>query len=290
MRWRGGKKYGGIEDRRGMRGGGVAGGGLGVIALGLIGYFVFGLDPNMVMQVANQVVPQEQQAGQQGTPQDEMGQFVDAILSSTTDVWNAEFAADGMTYEPPQPLVLFEGATGTQCGTGQAAMGPFYCPLDRRIYIDLSFFQELSTRFGAPGDFAQAYVIAHEVGHHVQTILGTSDQVRAARARAGSEAAANQYSVAQELQADCYAGIWASNVSAVSGGEVALEAGDFAEGQRAAEAIGDDTLQREAQGRVVPDSFTHGSAEQRQTWLLRGYESGDPDACDTFAALQNGTL
>ncbi len=186
--------------------------------------------------------------------------------------------------------MLFEGATGTQCGTGQAAMGPFYCPLDRRIYIDLSFFQELSTRFGAPGDFAQAYVIAHEVGHHVQTILGTSHQVRAAQVRAGSEAAANQYSVAQELQADCFAGIWAANVAAVSGGEVALEAGDFAEGQRAAQAIGDDTLQRETQGRVVPDSFTHGSAEQRQTWLLRGFETGDPDACDTFAALQNGTL
>jgi predicted metalloprotease len=274
-----------------MRSSGMAGGGLGVIALGLIGYFVFGLDPTMVMNVANQVVPQqEQQAGEVGTPEDQMGQFVDAILTSTTDVWEVEFANNGQVYEPPNPLVLFEGATGTQCGTGQSAMGPFYCPLDRRIYIDLSFFQELTTRFGAPGDFAQAYVLAHEVGHHVQTLLGTSEQVRAAQGRAGSEAEANQYSVAQELQADCYAGVWASRVDDVTGGAVALEQGDFAEGQRAAQAIGDDTLQREPQGRVVPDSFTHGTAEQRQTWLARGFETGDPDACDTFGAMQNGTL
>ena len=291
MRWRRGRRYGRIEDRRGMRTGGLAGGGLGILAVGLIGYFVFGLDPQMVMQVANQVAgPGAQQPGQVGTPEDEMGQFVDAILSSTTDVWTQEFAADGANYQPPNPLVLYTGATGTQCGMGQAAMGPFYCPLDQRIYIDLSFFQELSTRFGAPGDFAEAYVIAHEVGHHIQTVLGTSGEVRRAQSAARSQAEANSYSVALELQADCYAGVWAGRVDDVTGGAVALEAGDLEEGMRAAEAIGDDTLQRQSQGTVVPDSFTHGSAEQRQTWLLRGYESGDPDACDTFAELEAGRL
>jgi predicted metalloprotease len=323
MRWKRAKRYGHIEDRRGQRGGGTfgssagrrgtrvgrrvgkrgaTGGGLGIIALALIGYFVFGLDPQAMMQIANQVAAPTQSQGQVqgqgqgqgqgnvGTPQDEMGQFVDAIISSTTDVWQAEFAADGQTYQSPNPLVLYEGATGTQCGTGQAAMGPFYCAADQRIYIDLTFFDELTTRFGAPGDFAQAYVLAHEVGHHLQTILGTSAQVRRAQGAAGSEAEANSYSVALELQADCYAGVWAQQVDNVTGGDVALDPGDLEEGRRAAEAIGDDTLQRQARGRVVPDSFTHGTAEQRQTWLLRGFETGDPDACDTFAEMERGQL
>jgi predicted metalloprotease len=324
MRWKRAKRYGQIEDRRGqsrggtfgssagMRGGrriggrGATGGGLGIIALALIGYFVFGLDPQAMMQIANQVagptqsqfpgqapgqVPSQVRGqGNVGTPQDEMGQFVDAMISSTTDVWNAEFAADGQTYQAPNPLVLYEGATGTQCGTGQSAMGPFYCPADQRIYIDLTFFDELTTRFGAPGDFAQAYVLAHEVGHHLQTILGTSGQVRRAQGAANSEAEANSYSVALELQADCYAGVWAQQVDNVTGGDVALDPGDLEEGRRAAEAIGDDTLQRQARGRVVPDSFTHGTSEQRQTWLLRGFETGDPDACDTFAEMERGRL
>jgi predicted metalloprotease len=281
MRWQGGRRYG-IEDRRGMAGVGLAGGGLGAAALGLIGYFVFGINPLVIMEAANQLAP-PQQDGRLGTPTDEAGQFVDTMLSSTTDVWRDAFGTMGRQYQPPRSLVLYEQGTATGCGLGQSAMGPFYCPADERIYLDLGFFQELARRFGAPGDFAQAYVIAHEVGHHVQHLLGMDQQVRQAQASAHSEAEANRYSVALELQADCYAGVWAKNAARVSGGQVALEPGDLEEGVRAAEAIGDDTLQRQTQGRVVPDSFTHGSSEQRMMWLNRGYEVGDPAACDTFS-------
>jgi predicted metalloprotease len=214
-----------------------------------------------------------------GTPADQAGAFVDTILSTTTDVWSSEFQG----YQPPR-LVLYDQATGTRCGTGQSAMGPFYCPLDRQIYLDLQFFQELQTRFGAPGDFAQAYVIAHEVGHHVQQLMGTADQVRRMQQQAGSRAEANRYSVALELQADCYAGVWASRAEAVSQGAVALDPGDLEEGLGAASAVGDDTLQQQSQGRVVPDSFTHGSAEQRREWLLRGYQAQNVQACDTFGS------
>ncbi|HXJ00413.1 MAG TPA: neutral zinc metallopeptidase, partial [Micropepsaceae bacterium] len=224
--------------------------------------------------------------GRTGTPQDRLGRFVDTILSSTTDVWSAEFQKMGRAYQPPNPLVLYDQATGTQCGTGESAMGPFYCPRDSRVYLDLTFFDELSMRFGAPGDFAQAYVIAHEVGHHVQNLLGVSDRVERAEARASSRANANRYSVALELQADCYAGVWAAHAAEVSGGKVALESGDLQEGLRAAAAVGDDTLQKETQGRVVPDSFTHGSAAERQHWLEEGYSTGDPKACNTFAGLR----
>jgi uncharacterized protein len=285
MRWQGGRRYG-IEDRRGMGGVGLAGGGLGAAVLGLIGYFVFGIDPTFIMDAANQVGGTNQQAGRVGTPQDQAGQFVDTVLSSTTDVWRDVFSGMGQTYTPPRSLVLYEQATGTGCGYGQAAMGPFYCPNDARVYIDLSFFQQLATRFAAPGDFAQAYVIAHEVGHHVQHVLGMDERVRQAQRAAGSEAQANRYSVALELQADCYAGVWAANVGRVTGGKVALETGDLEEGMKAASAVGDDTLQRKTQGTVVPDSFTHGSSEQRVMWLRRGYELADPAACDTFS----GTL
>jgi predicted metalloprotease len=296
MRWRTGNRHGGIEDRRGMgpggfrmggMGGPVGGGGLALLAIVLIGYFVFGIDPSTLFDsgAGRGIAVGEQEPGRVGTPQDEAGRFVDTILSSTTDVWRAEFQKQGGTYEPPASLVLYEQATGTHCGMGQSAMGPFYCPSDRRIYIDLAFFSELASRFGAPGDFARAYVIAHEVGHHVQTLTGASARVRRAQQAAGSEAEANRYSVALELQADCYAGVWAANAERVSGGRVALEAGDLEEGLRAASAVGDDTLQREAQGRVVPDSFTHGSAAERRTWLRRGYDSGDPKACDTFQGL-----
>jgi predicted metalloprotease len=190
----------------------------------------------------------------------------------------------GRTYTPPNPLVLYDQATGTQCGTGESAMGPFYCPRDLRVYLDLEFFDELSMRFGAPGDFAQAYVIAHEIGHHVQNLLGTSDKVQQAEARASSRADANRYSIALELQADCYAGVWAAHASDASGGKVALEPGDLDEGLKAAAGVGDDTLQKQTQGRVVPDSFTHGTSAQRQRWLQQGYSTGDPKACDTFAA------
>ncbi|MFA7637906.1 MAG: neutral zinc metallopeptidase, partial [Parvibaculum sp.] len=194
--------------KAGRAGGGIS---IGAIAIVLIGYFVFGVDPATLIGVVQQGQGgySTQQAGQQGTPDDERGQFVDTILSSTTDVWSALFATEGKTYRESGPLVLYTQATGTRCGMGQSAMGPFYCPADERIYIDLVFFDELVTRYGAPGEFAQAYVIAHEVGHHVQTVLGTSRQVLAARQNARSEAEANRYSVMQELQADCYAGVWA---------------------------------------------------------------------------------
>jgi predicted metalloprotease len=285
MEWDKGNRYGGVEDRRGLSRGGIAGGGIGALALGLIGYFFFGINPLTIMEIANQVTPASQEQGRVGAPSDRMGQFVDTILSSTTDVWTAEFQKMGRTYRQPDPLVLYEQATGTQCGTGQSAMGPFYCPLDRRVYLDLAFFNELETRFQAPGDFAQAYVLAHEVGHHVQNLLGTSDRVQQRERNAGSEAEANRYSVALELQADCYAGVWAAHAGEVSGGRVSLEPGDLQEGLRAAAAVGDDTLQKQTRGRVVPDSFTHGSAADRQRWLQTGYSSGDPKACDTFANL-----
>ncbi len=303
MRWRGGNEYGNVEDRRGQGGMGgmggfggmggglgpvhIGGGGmLGLIVIGLIAYFVFGVDPTQLLDGGGNSIVGEQEPGKTGTPSDEQGQFVDTILSSTTDVWRAEFRKMGRTYEQTAPLVLYDGATGTRCGTGQSAMGPFYCPNDRRIYLDLEFFNELSQRFGAPGDFARAYVIAHEVGHHVQLLLGTAERVQRAEQAAGSEPEANRYSVALELQADCYAGVWAAHASEVSNGKVALEPGDIESGLRAASAIGDDTLQRQSQGRIVPDSFTHGTSAQRVQWLRRGYETGDPKACDTFAGLE----
>jgi uncharacterized protein len=279
MRWERGRRYGGIDDRRGMRTGGVAGGGIGIVAVALLGYFFFGINPLTILDAGNQLSPVSQETGRSGTPADQAGAFIDTILSSTTDVWMNELPS----YQPPT-LVLYQQATGTGCGTGQAAMGPFYCPLDRQIYVDLQFFEELSSRFGAPGDFAQAYVIAHEVGHHVQQLLGTAERVRRAQSQAGSKADANRFSVALELQADCFAGVWAARAESVSGGAVALDPGDLEEGLRAASAVGDDTLQKQTQGRVVPDSFTHGSAEQRQQWLLRGYMSGNAEACDTFGA------
>jgi predicted metalloprotease len=282
MRWERGRRYGGIEDRRGMRGPGVVGGGgIGLIAVALAGYFLFGINPLTILEVGNQVMPTTQGPGSVGMPADQAGAFVDTILSSTTDVWSSEMQA----YRAPT-IVLYEQATGTQCGTGQATMGPFYCPLDQQIYLDLQFFEELETSFGAPGDFAQAYVIAHEVGHHIQQLMGTADQVRRAQSQAGTRAEANRYSVALELQADCYAGVWASRAEAVSQGAVALDPGDLEEGLRAASAVGDDTLQRQTRGRVVPDSFTHGSTEQRREWLLRGYKGQNPQTCDTFGTTR----
>lgn len=282
MRWQGGRRGGGIEDRRGMGGGAVAGGGIGVAILGLIGYFVFGIDPSTTQQVASQlggVGAQEQ--GVVGSPEDEAGRFVDVIGTNVDDVWRTRL--DG--YQPPN-VVLYEQGTGTGCGFGQAAMGPFYCPSDRTVYLDLSFWQEMEIKLGASGaDFARAYVIAHEYGHHVQTLTGASQQVREAQQRAAGQAEANRYSVALELQADCYAGVWARNASAVSNGAVALEPGDMEEGLRTAQAIGDDTLQRRSGGRVVPEGFTHGSSAQRMEWLQRGYSTGDPATCDTFASL-----
>lgn len=282
MRWEGGRRGGNIEDRRGMGPVGLAGGGVGALVLAAIGYFVFGIDPSTTQQITSQLggVGAEQQ-GKEGTPQDQAGLFVDVIGANIDDVWRTKLEG----YRPPT-VVLYEQGTSTGCGMGQSAMGPFYCPTDQRVYLDLGFWQEMETQLGASGaDFARAYVIAHEYGHHVQTLTGASDQVRQAQQRASGQAEANRYSVALELQADCYAGVWAANASAVSNGQVALSAGDLEEGLKTASAIGDDTLQRRSGGRVSPDSFTHGSSADRVTWLRRGYESGDPAACDTFQSL-----
>lgn len=281
MDWRGGRRGGGgIEDRRGMGAGGLAGGGLGVMVLAAIGYFFFGIDPQTTTQVATQLGGVgASEPGRTGTPEDEAGQFVDVIGGNINDVWSQQV----MGYQPPR-VVIYEQGTGTGCGFGQAAMGPFYCPNDRTVYLDLGFWTQMETQLGASGaDFARAYVIAHEFGHHVQTLTGVSDKVQAAQRSASGQAEANRYSVALELQADCYAGVWARNAAVVSNGQVALESGDLEEGLKTASAIGDDTLQRRSGGRVVPEGFTHGSSAQRVEWLRRGYESGDPAACDTFA-------
>jgi uncharacterized protein len=278
MRWQGGKRSTNVEDRRGMKSGGlIAGGGIGAVVLALVAVFL-GVDPQAVIESNPGAV---QQQGELGVPEDEMGQFVSAVLGDTELAWDDIFRREvGRPYEPPT-LVLFSGSTRSACGYGVEEMGPFYCPLDRKVYIDLSFYDALKTRFGAPGDFAEAYVIAHEVGHHVQTLLGTSEQVHAARSRAG-RAAGNELSVRQELQADCYAGMWARH--AERGGNVALDPGDLEEALTAAAAIGDDRLQKEAGGRVSPDSFTHGTSAQRSRWFRRGWESGSLEACDTFRA------
>ncbi|MDO9609525.1 MAG: neutral zinc metallopeptidase [Brevundimonas sp.] len=281
MRWRGGETSGRIEDRRGLGGGAVAGGGIGVGVLAIIGYLVFGIDPATTTQLASQFggVGAAEQQGRVGTPQDEAGRFVDVIGTNVDQVWAQKLNG----YQPPM-VKIYEQGTSTGCGFGQSAMGPFYCPTDKTVYLDLGFWQEMETKLGASGaDFARAYVIAHEFGHHVQTLTGTSAQVREAQQRAQGEAEANQYSVALELQADCYAGVWAKNAAAVSNGQVALEPGDIEEGMKTAQAIGDDTLQRRSGGQVSPESFTHGSAAQRVEWLQRGYQSGDPSVCDTFS-------
>ncbi|MBX7248932.1 MAG: neutral zinc metallopeptidase [Caulobacteraceae bacterium] len=279
MRWQDGQGSGHVEDRRGL--GPVGGIGIGGIILAIIGYAVFGIEPEKTMSVLNEVTGEPQQ-GQVGTPNDEQGRFVDTILASTEQVWSAEFRKAGMEYRPTT-TVLYTGGTMTGCGVGQAAVGPFYCPQDQKVYLDLSFFQQLDQEFGAPGDFARAYVIAHEVGHHVQLLTGVSAEVEQRMQAAGSEAEANSWSVRLELQADCYAGVWARQSNEARNW---LEAGDLEEGLRAAAAVGDDTLQSRAQGQVAPDSFTHGSSEQRVRWFTRGYESGDSDACDTFSSAR----
>jgi len=274
MRWQEGRGSGNVEDRRGLSGVAIGGGGVGAVVLALIGYFVFG-DPTALQGLQQSAAPAQQ--GQHGAPTDEEGRFVDQILGSTEDVWKAQFAQRGQPYVPPQ-TVIYDRATPTGCGLGQSAMGPFYCPADKKVYLDLAFFQELGIRFGAPGDFARAYVIAHEVGHHVQNLLGTAEQVDAARRRAG-QAEANRLSVRMELQADCYAGVWAAHSDSMRHW---LEPGDVEEGMSAAAAVGDDTLQYQAQGRIVPDAFTHGTSDQRTRWFRRGMEGKEIESCDTF--------
>ncbi|HPX88598.1 MAG TPA: neutral zinc metallopeptidase [Methylophilaceae bacterium] len=269
-----------VEDRRGSRmTGGRAGGiGLGTIALALVAMY-FGVDPSVVLNMG-QGLQQNSQVESQPIPKDDPeAKFVAKVLGSTEDTWGKIFQNAGQKYPAPT-LVLFRGATPTACGTGQSAMGPFYCPGDQKVYIDLAFYDEMKNRFNAPGDFAQAYVIAHEVGHHIQNLTGVSDKVQQARQSARSEAQANQYSVRLELQADCYAGVWAHHAD---GANRILETGDVEEAMRAAAAIGDDALQKQAQGYAVPDSFTHGTSQQRMRWFNQGLTTGDIRKCDTFS-------
>jgi len=285
MRWKDLRRSSNVRDVRGAGGGRIplplgrgrgVGGGLGAIVLVVL-VLVFG-GPDAVLQLlggADVSAP----SGGQGRPlsaSDDDSQFVSAILGSTEDVWGSLFAQSGQRYQTPE-LTLFAGAVQSACGYASSASGPFYCPGDRRVYLDTSFFDELA-RMGGAGDFAAAYVIGHEVGHHVQTLLGTSDQVRAAQAR-GNQVQANRLQVAMELQADCFAGVWAYHANQ---SQPLLEPGDVEEGLAAAEAIGDDRLQRSAGRSVTPDSFTHGSSAQRQRWLTTGLRTGDVSACDTF--------
>ena len=281
MRWRGERQSTNVEDRRGIGGKGLAvGGGLGTIVLLLLALLMGGDPQQLLDQVQTGQGPGAQQApaSRQQPAQDEQTQFVRAALGSTEDVWSDIFRQNGEQYREPK-LVIFDGRTPTACGTGSAAVGPFYCPGDQKVYIDLAFYRDLEQRFRAPGDFAQAYVIAHEIGHHVQNVLGTMDKVNALQSRSRG-AQANQLSVRLELQADFYAGLWAHYASRRG----IIETGDIEEALRAASAIGDDRLQQQSQGYVVPDSFTHGSSEQRVRWFRRGFESGDIRQGDTFSA------
>ncbi|MGH8186926.1 MAG: KPN_02809 family neutral zinc metallopeptidase [Steroidobacteraceae bacterium] len=280
MRWQGRRGSQNVEDRRGMRFGRAGGIGIGTIVLALIAVY-FGQDPSVVLQNVQEPGQAEQVPYEESPAEARLREFVSVVLADTEQTWGGIFTSMGRTYEDPT-LVLFSGAAQSACGFAQAAVGPFYCPADHKVYIDLSFYEDLHTRFGAPGDFAQAYVVAHEVGHHVQTLLGISERTMAARQRA-SEAESNALSVRQELQADCFAGIWAHNADR---SRQLLESGDIEEGLNAASAIGDDRLQRQSDGYVAPESFTHGSSEQRVRWFRRGYEVGTLESCDTFNARQ----
>jgi len=295
MKWGNNRQSDQVEDRRSQPGGrlptgggrrtGGKGIGLGTIAIALVAGWIFGINPMTILgvlggggelmapaQTRNVPMPTQQ-------PTDDMGQFVAAVLGGTEDVWGEVFRQGGSTYRKPR-LVLFRGATPTACGTGQAAMGPFYCPGDEKVYIDLSFYDTLRRELGAPGDFAQAYVIAHEVGHHVQNLLGITGKMDQMRGRV-SQREYNAMSVRLELQADCFAGIWAHHNHKT---QAILEPGDVEEALNAAAAIGDDALQRKSQGQIVPDSFTHGTSAQRQRWFRIGLDQGQVPLCDTFNA------
>lgn len=284
MRWRGQRESTNVEDVRGRGGrmGRGAGLGCGGLLLVVVIAYLTGQDPLALLQVADQVQgpsAANEEVAPGVAPADELGKFASVVLASTEDVWGKIFTQAGQTYRPPK-LQIYTGRVQSACGMGSSAVGPFYCPPDERVYLDLSFFDDLERRFGAPGDFASAYVVAHEVGHHVQNLLGYSDRVTAAQQQASSQEEANELSVRLELMADCFAGVWAFHAHQDA---QLLEAGDIEEGLRAAAAIGDDRLQKMSTGYVQPESFTHGSSEQRVAWLRRGLESGNPDACDAFA-------
>ena len=289
VKWRDREVSRNVEDRRGASsGGGLSGsvvpmilqlvlskfgiGGVVALAAGFFALQAIGVNPLALLSEAPAT-------SRTSAADDESYQFVGSILGETEDVWTNIFANSGGRYVEPT-LVMFTGQVNSACGFASAAVGPFYCPADQKVYLDTSFFDELAKRFGAPGDFAAAYVIAHEIGHHVQTLTGVSDQVRAAQSR-GDEAESNAIQVRMELQADCYAGVWAHSAEKLHD---FLDAGDIEEGLKAASAIGDDTLQRNAGRRVTPESFTHGTSEQRSRWFRRGFDSGDPADCDTFSA------
>ena len=290
MKWEGNRESDNVEDRRGMGGGGGGFGlggksiGIGTIVLALIGSAVFGVNPLTMLDMLSGGgggTPVQQAPVRESPATDRQTKFVQVVLADTEDVWNKLFAEKNADYVEPR-LVLFEGATPTACGTGQSASGPFYCPADQKVYIDLSFYTLMQKQFGVSGEFAQAYVIAHEIGHHVQNQLGISGKVHEARQR-GSERQANEMSVRLELQADCFAGAWAFHSNQARG---ILEQGDVESALKAAAAIGDDALQRKQQGRVVPDSFTHGTSEQRSRWFSKGLESGRVESCNTFDTRQ----
>ncbi len=316
MKWRGRRESSNVRDLRGQgasggggpfggggglripggmgRGPAARGGGLSIVTLliiGAIAYFVFGINPLQLLGMGGGAGVPGLTQGPQGSSltqgqADELASFAKVVLADTEDVWNQVLPQQaGQAYEEPV-LTLFTGGVRSACGSADSAMGPFYCPADRMVYVDLDFFQELETRFNAAGDFAQAYVIAHEVGHHIQTVLGISARTQAARARASQEEG-NRISVMQELQADCFAGVWAFHAQRMKN---VLEPGDVEEALAAAAAVGDDTIQRRSRGFVVPESFTHGTAEQRKRWFLAGFQSGDMRRCDTFAAADQGRL
>ncbi|MGB7802617.1 KPN_02809 family neutral zinc metallopeptidase [Buttiauxella sp.] len=285
MRWQGRRESDNVEDRRNSSGPGFGGGGGGfrlpggkggiiiLIVVVVAGYY--GVD--LTSMLTGEPPAQQQSAQRSISPNDdEAAKFTSVVLATTEDTWGQIFQKMGRTYQQPK-LVMYRGATRTGCGTGQSIMGPFYCPADSTVYIDLSFYDEMKGKLGADGDFAQGYVIAHEVGHHVQKLLGIEPKVRQLQ-QGASQAEGNRLSVKMELQADCFAGVWGNSMQK----QEVLDAGDLQEALNAAEAIGDDRLQQQGQGRVVPDSFTHGTSEQRYTWFKRGFDSGDPAQCNTF--------
>ena len=280
MRWQTGRRSSNIEDGRGSRmPRGIKGGGIGILLLALVGMY-FGIDPAVILNVGETLQgtsPEASTPYQPTAEEKELADFVSVVLADTEDTWHAVFSASNRTYVEPK-LVLFSGAVESACGFAQAAMGPFYCPADSKVYIDLSFYHDLKADLDSPGDFAQAYVIAHEVGHHVQNLLGISDKMAVERSRL-SEVEYNRLSVKLELQADCLAGVWANHADRV---RRVVEPGDIEEALNAASNIGDDRQQRRSQGRVTPDSFTHGTSAQRVSWFRRGFQSGKIGSCDTF--------